>query len=161
SFSRTGRYLDLSPRIPLHRSRTGHGLRAGVMAWHTVVQNRRGVHEPLPAPHQLRFKGIDLLSMLSRIVWLFLLTWPPLLALTTASGVARGTVSLPLLYDFVVAVRFLIAVPLVVYADALIRARAADLFHYLVASGIVAEEQAASFEDLSRRFARLRDSNAA
>jgi hypothetical protein len=49
----------------------------------------------------------------SRTLSLLLLTWPPLVALTIIDGVARGSgVSVPLLLDYAVAVRVLIAVPL-------------------------------------------------
>jgi len=135
------------------------------MALHTVVQDppvQTPAVDVFRPPVQMRVAGIDLMSVRSRIVVLFLLTWPPLLVLTTMSGVASGSgVGVPLLYDFVVSVRFLIAVPLVVYADALIRARATDLCRYLVVSGIVAETRRAAFEELAARFARRRDSHLA
>jgi len=108
----------------------------------------------------MRVIATHLASVRSRIVGLFLLTWCPLLAFTAVDGVAMGAgVGMPLLFDYAVAVRFLVAVPLLVWADALIRTRAVDMFRYLVDSGIVSAENAPAFSDLTRRFCRLRDSN--
>ena len=113
---------------------------------------------------QMRVMGIDPSSVRWRIVALFLLTWPPLAVLTAVDGLAMGkgvSIGVPLLSDYAVLARFLIAVPLLVYADALIRKRAVDLCQYLRQSGIVTDADAPAFEQLAERFSWLRDSNLA
>jgi hypothetical protein len=74
-----------------------------------------------------------------RVVALLLLTWVRLVILAAAGGVAVGNrVSIPLLFDYVVDARFLVALPVLIGAEGVIWARVIALSQYLVRSGLIA-----------------------
>jgi hypothetical protein len=94
-----------------------------------------------------------------RIAGALLLTWVPLVILSAFGDVRSGTrITLSLLVDYMVYVRFLLAVPVLVVAEGVIWPRVVDLFHYLVRGGVVAEAGVPALERLIRRFDALRRS---
>jgi hypothetical protein len=96
-----------------------------------------------------------------RVVALLLLTWVPLVILAAAGGVAVGNrVSIPLLFDYVVDARFLVALPVLIGAEGVIWGRVIALSQYLVRSGLIVQSEAPALEQLVRRFDQLRRSKA-
>ena len=88
----------------------------------------------------------------TKILWLVLVTWVPLVVLAAAGGVAIGNgVGVPLLADYSAWVRFLVALPVLVAAEVIVWARVDDLAHYLVRSGVVAEPAMPALERLVAR----------
>src|SRR5262245_3940859 len=75
-----------------------------------------------------------------RAVFLALVTWLPIVAWASVTGRAlRGTVDEPLLEHFGVHVRCLVAIPLLVLADATTHAMSARFIPYFSTSGLVDE----------------------
>lgn len=94
-----------------------------------------------------------------RIAGAVLLTWVPLVILTAAAGVAAGSgVGVPLLFDYIADVRFLVALPVLVGAEGLVWGKVVDLAQYLVRSGVVAESRMPALEQLVVRFHARRKS---
>ena len=90
---------------------------------------------------------------------LLLVTWVPLVILSAFGDVrSGGRVTLSLLVDYTVYVRFLLAMPVLVLAEGVIWPRVVDLFHYLVRGGVVAEAGVPALEQLIKRFDALRPS---
>lgn len=88
-----------------------------------------------------------------------LVTWLPLLLLSVLQGRALGSqVQIPFLHDFAVSIRFLIALPLLVIAEAIIDPKLNHAVKHFVKSGLVAAEQLPSFEDVILKVNKLRDS---
>ena len=88
-----------------------------------------------------------------------LLTWLPLLILAAFGGRAFGhSVPVTLLRDFSVYTRFLLAIPLLILAEALIGPRIAGAVSHFVKSGVVIEKDYAKFDDLVDLGLRARDS---
>jgi len=99
---------------------------------------------------------------LVRAVLLAALAWIPLLALAAARGQAIGdSVRMPFLTDFSTYTRFLIALPLLVLAEAVIDPWARIAARHFVATGIVKDEELPRFNAAVRRAWRVRDSVAA
>jgi hypothetical protein len=98
-------------------------------------------------------------SLPRRAVVSSLVAWLPLLVFSAFAGAALGgSVRLPFLLDFPVAVRLLVALPLLVAAQGPIDARALELARYLVASGVIDARTAPSFTALVQQVGRMRDS---
>lgn len=99
------------------------------------------------------------MSLRLRILSLSLFTWMPLVILAAAGGVAvTRSVGIPLLFDYVVHVRFLVAMPVLIAAEGVVWARVIDLARYLVLSGLVVESGRPALERLVDRFTALRRS---
>jgi len=98
-------------------------------------------------------------SLRLRVLTLSLFTWMPIVVLAATGGVAVGTsVGIPLLFDYVVHVRFLVALPVLVASEGVVWAKVVDLARYLVLSGLVAESGRPALERLVDRFNALRRS---
>jgi hypothetical protein len=96
-------------------------------------------------------------SLRVRILSLLLLTWMPLVILAAATGGAAGhSVGLPLLVDYVVHVRFLVAMPVLIASEGVVWAKVIDLSRYLVLSGLISESGLPGLERLVERFNVLR-----
>jgi hypothetical protein len=92
-------------------------------------------------------------------VFFCILTWLPLLALSAMHGAAIGDgVRIPYLMDIPAAVRFLLAIPLMIVAERLINARVGDALKHLVRSGLVPDHSASAVESIVRTAQRLSDS---
>ena len=71
-----------------------------------------------------------------------LVTWLPLLLLSLLQGSALGSqIQIPFLHDFAAGIRFLIALPLLVIAEAVIDPRLNHAVRHFVKSGLVTAEQ--------------------
>jgi hypothetical protein len=94
----------------------------------------------------------------TRVVIWWTFTWLPLLALCIAHGTAWGTrVHVPLLHDYSIYGRFLVALPLLIAADVLIDPfirRVVATFN----SGVIKEDDLPAFRASLERIARLRSS---
>jgi hypothetical protein len=69
-----------------------------------------------------------------------------------------GRVELPFVYDFTVAVRFLISVPVLIIAEAVLGARTNAVVKHFINSGLVEEKDYPAFASAIRQAGRLRDS---
>jgi hypothetical protein len=88
-----------------------------------------------------------------------LLTWFPLLVLSLLQHRAFGSeVQMPFFYDIGNAIRFLIGLPLLVIAEAIIDPKLNEAARHYVKSGLVAREDVPAFENVIARTNRLRDS---
>jgi hypothetical protein len=88
-----------------------------------------------------------------------LVTWLPLLILSLMQGLAYGAqVRIPLLRDFAVNVRFLVALPILILAESRIDLRWRTLVLQFLRSGLVNEVELPSFEAVIEKIIRLRDS---
>jgi hypothetical protein len=93
-----------------------------------------------------------------RALLFILITWLPLLVLSTLKGVALGsTVKIPFLIDFAVSARYLIAGPLLIIAEILIDPRLRIIVNHFVSSGLVKEEDLPQFESSVKEVSKLRD----
>lgn len=92
-----------------------------------------------------------------------LLTWVPLFLLAAAQGTAfrTTTVAVPFLNDFAAYTRFLLALPLLIIAEAIVGPRLAQAASFFVTSGLVLEKDYPRFDAAVERELRLRDSTVA
>ena len=91
------------------------------------------------------------------VALLVLLTWMPLLLLSIASGTAWGTsVRIPFLEDFVSQARWLVALPLLVYAESVVDPRLATIVSFFRRGELVPAEAAAQFEEALASLSRSR-----
>src|SRR5262249_51526627 len=93
------------------------------------------------------------------ILLLVLLTWAPMMiwAIVTRR-LFPGVAPEPLLQHFGVHVRCLVAIPLLIAAEAVVEAISQRIVPYFVTSGLVTEALASRFGAILRQAARLRDS---
>lgn len=95
---------------------------------------------------------------LRRALLFVLVTWLPLLILSTLQGVALGsTVKVPFLFDFAASTRFLIAGPLLIIAEILIDPRLRIRVKHFISSGLVKENDLQDFESAVKEVPKLRD----
>src|SRR5262245_60028754 len=94
-----------------------------------------------------------------RILFFILLTWAPIMIWAIVSRrLFPGIATEPLLQHFGVHVRCLMAIPLLIAAEAVVEAISQRIFPYFVTSGIVSEALEPRFVAILRQAARLRDS---
>ena len=87
-----------------------------------------------------------------------LLTWLPLLLLSTAQGLAYGKhLQIPFVQDFAVNARFLIALPLLILSEVWIDRRLRTTVKHFLKSGLVKEAELPSFEAVIEKITELRD----
>jgi hypothetical protein len=97
-------------------------------------------------------------GVLKRALLTTLVTWFPMLILSLIQGLAFGPrVNIPFLYDFAAGIRFLIGLPLLVIAEAVIDPRLNHAVRHFVKSGLVAREDLPAFEQVLLRVNRLRN----
>ena len=93
-----------------------------------------------------------------RALLLALLTWGPVAAWAYLTGRALpGRVAEPLFEHFGVHVRCLLAIPLLIVAEATVHAMSTELVPYFVSSGLVPANERARFAEAVRRARNLRD----
>jgi hypothetical protein len=108
---------------------------------------------------RLRLLERDRPKIHRRAVVLSLIAWVPLLVLSSMQRLAVGTaVSIPFLYDFAAYSRFLLAMPLLVFAEVMIGPRLAEAASHLISTGLVQKVDYPTFDDAARDAVRLRDS---
>ena len=100
------------------------------------------------------------LPNIERRIFIFVaVTWLPLLVLSFAQGTALGNkVKLPLIYDFSIYGRFLVALPLLIVAELAIDPFIARVVATFTSSGIIRENDLPAYHAALERIARLRDS---
>lgn len=92
------------------------------------------------------------------VIWLGV-TWLPLLVLSIASGTAWGSkVRIPLLYDFSIYGRFLVALPLLIAAEAFIDPFIRRVVFAFNSSGIITQTDLPSYHRTIEKIVRWRDS---
>lgn len=88
-----------------------------------------------------------------------LVTWVPLLVLSALQGNAIGDhVVIPFLRDFSVYARFILALPLLIFAELILGPHLAEASIHFIHAGLVLEEDYERFDDLVERELKLRDS---
>jgi hypothetical protein len=99
------------------------------------------------------------LGVSRRILVFILLTWAPIMIWAIVNRrLFLGIATEPLLQHFGVHVRCLVAIPLLIAAEAVAEAISHRIFPYFVSSGIVTEAEEPRFAAILRQAARLRDS---
>jgi hypothetical protein len=94
-----------------------------------------------------------------RVVAWLVLTWLPLVVLSIAEGTAWGTkVKIPLLYDFSIYGRFLVALPLLIAAEVVIDPFIRRVVSFFNSSGLIREEDIPAYHAILSKIVRLRDS---
>ena len=93
-----------------------------------------------------------------RLGGLLFLTYVPLAALAATQGgmFGRGG-AMALLLDYAVAVRFVVAIPLLIAAESITRLRVADLCADLLESGLIRPQDFGAFTALVERYQRVRE----
>jgi hypothetical protein len=98
-------------------------------------------------------------GVVKRALLTTLVTWFPLLLLSLIQNRAlNADIKIPFLFDFAAAIRFLIAVPLLVVAEVIIDPRLSHCVKHFVKSGLVAPDDIPAFEAMIARTHHLRDS---
>jgi len=98
-------------------------------------------------------------NVFRRIAALVALTWLPLLLLSLKDGLAfGGRVQVPLLYDFAIYGRFLLALPLLVLAEVVIDPAIRQAVAEFVEAHFVKDEELPKFEGVLVKMQQLRDS---
>ncbi len=106
----------------------------------------------------IRMAMPDRSGVAKRALLMMLITWLPLLLLSMLQGRAFGSeVRIPFLRDISVNVRFLIGLPLLVLAEAVIDPRLNHCVRHFVKSGLVNATQLPAFEQAISKTMNLRD----
>jgi hypothetical protein len=102
----------------------------------------------------------DALELVTRrVIVLILITWLPLLVLSIAEGHAWGaSVKLPFLMDVDVHAKFLLALPLLIFAELIVHQRMRPMVQAFVKRGLVPDEARAKFDAAITSAMRLRNS---
>jgi hypothetical protein len=93
-----------------------------------------------------------------RMAVLMALAWLPLLALTLYDHNALSGIEAPFLFDIDSHVRFLVALPMLVFAELFVHLRLRQVVLQFVDNGIVAPEERARFDGIMESTMRLRNS---
>jgi hypothetical protein len=94
-----------------------------------------------------------------RVIFFIVLTWVPIMVWAVVNErLLAGIAAEPLLQHFGVHVRCLVAIPLLIAAEAVAEAIGRRLFPYFVTSGLVTEAMKPRFIEILRQAMRLRDS---
>lgn len=106
---------------------------------------------------RLATSGLELLHR--RIIFFVLLTWLPLLLLSTLSGqLLGGSVNVPFLYDLEIHVRFLLALPLLLVAELIVHQRMKIVVRQFIDRNIITTEIRPYFDACIVAALRLRNS---
>lgn len=99
------------------------------------------------------------LGLMRRALFFALLAWLPIAAWAALTGRALpGTVSEPLLQHFGIHIRFLVAVPLLIFGEGAVHRATTLLIPYFYTSGLVREGQREAFRKIIQGMVHLRDS---
>jgi hypothetical protein len=93
-----------------------------------------------------------------RIIFFALLTWLPLLVLSTISGLVWGGVQIPFLHDLETHVRFLLALPLMLVTEWVVHQRLKPVVLQFIERGIITAEVRPLFDACIASALRLRNS---
>jgi hypothetical protein len=102
----------------------------------------------------------DVLELVRRrVIALVLITWLPLLVLSIAEGRAwGGSVKLPFLMDMDVHAKFLLALPLLIFAELIVHQRMRPVVGAFLKRGLVPDEARSKFDAAITSAMRLRNS---
>ena len=115
-----------------------------------------------PVHASLRLTGLEKRHIKRRIIAVILLTWVPLVVLAAVQGHAIGpTRSQSMLLDPAMYARYLVAMPLLIYATTGVRRKLRAIFFHFLDSGLVREQDRQSFLDNTSAILRWRDSKLA
>ena len=104
--------------------------------------------------------GLELVRR--RILVIGLFAWLPLLFLSMVDGTAVGqVVAVPFLFDLDAQARFLVALPLLIWAERIVHQRMQVVVGQFTSQGLVTEELRSSFEAAMKRAQKLRNSASA
>ncbi|OPY68994.1 MAG: hypothetical protein A4E57_01417 [Syntrophorhabdaceae bacterium PtaU1.Bin034] len=95
--------------------------------------------------------------VLKRAALFALISWLPLAVLSLIQGVAFGAVDIPLFYDLAAYVRFLLAGPLLIIAEAMIDPKITHVASHFTHSGLVREDDLPKFRSGLSEASRLLD----
>lgn len=145
-----------TPDPPVHeKGEPAHSTGSSLVDHFSVLQGgpiyrfQEAIHMAMP----------DRSGVVKRAFLTTLLTWFPLLVLSLLQHRAFGSeVQMPFFYDIGNAIRFLIGLPLLVIAEAIIDPKLNEAARHYVKSGLVAREGFPAFENVIARTNRLRDS---
>jgi hypothetical protein len=93
-----------------------------------------------------------------RIIFITLFAWFPLLFLSLVDGKAWGGVVIAFLYDIEMQARFLVALPLLIYAELLVHKRMRLIVGQFVNRGIITEAVLPKFKEVIASAMKLRNS---
>jgi hypothetical protein len=88
-------------------------------------------------------------------------TWIPLCLLSLLEGLAFGRVTIPFFKDIDVHVRFLLSVPILIFAEAPVGGRIREVARHFFTAGLVSEEDALRYAEIVTGARTLRDSHIA
>ena len=98
-------------------------------------------------------------NMRRRFIALLVVIWLPLLVLSLREGMAFGhSVRIPFLYDFAMYGRFLLGLPLLLFAELLIDPVVRRAVSEFVDARLVPDQELPAFENILRRVQQIRDS---
>jgi len=116
-----------------------------------------GVFHKLFSRFRLGGTSVNLLT--KRILFLVMITWLPLFILSAMQGLAFGNaVEIPFWKDFAIHAKFLIILPLLIFAEASFDLRLKELTLQFFKSGILGDKDLDSFEEIKKKVKRLCDS---
>jgi hypothetical protein len=93
-----------------------------------------------------------------RMVFFAVITWLPMLILSFAQGLALGGRQLPFLYDIDSHCRFLVALPLLIYAELIVHVRMRRIVAQFLERGLILPEQRERFLAIIESTKRIRNS---
>ncbi|PWT86029.1 MAG: hypothetical protein C5B58_02060 [Acidobacteria bacterium] len=105
-----------------------------------------------------RLSGDALELLHRRVLVITAIAWLPLLILSTVGSAAAGTGRLSFLHDVEVQVRFLVALPVLIFAELIVHARIRPVVRRFVERRIVPPESLSRFEAAIESATRLRNS---
>jgi hypothetical protein len=110
--------------------------------------------------HRYRLSRPGMSFRLRRILWLILATWIPLLVLSVVSGHALGSVvDVPLLHDPAVCARFLLVLPALELAEAIVALSLPIQARQFLVSEIVLQRDRPRFDSAVQEVIRIRSSD--
>ena len=88
-------------------------------------------------------------------------TWLPLCLLSLLEGLAFGRVAIPFFKDIAVHVRFLLAVPLLIFAEGPVGGRIREVARHFFTAGLIRDGETPRYAEIVTAARRLRDSHVA
>lgn len=93
-----------------------------------------------------------------RIIFITAIAWLPLMLLAIVGGRAWSNVKVPFLTDVIVHVRFLVSLPLLIFAERLVHQRLQPVIGQFVERNIIPLEERSAFDAIMRSSMRIRNS---
>jgi hypothetical protein len=140
--------------LPLSKKDVDHSTRSPIVDKFSVLQGGPIYRFQLA----VRMAMPDRSGVVKRALVTTLLTWFPMLLLSALQHRAFGSeVKITFLYDMAAGLRFLIGLPLLVVAEAIIDPRLNHSVRHFVESGLVSAEDLPAFESVILKTNKLRD----